>query len=103
MRSLHNYVLTAAGPAPNPDYVPPADYLAGRNEIALEPPPPVVGLDLRLLDLQDLTTLRTAVLTWAGAHQFAATAARDVVDATTEVATNGLVHGAPPVRVRGWR
>ncbi|SFP03447.1 Anti-sigma regulatory factor (Ser/Thr protein kinase) [Amycolatopsis arida] len=102
-RALHPHELGPSGPFPNPDFVPPESYLAGRNQVALEPPPTSVDLDLALYDVPELAGLRARAREWARGHGFDRAAAEDVVIATGEVATNGLLHGAPPARVRCWR
>ncbi|SCG44837.1 sensor histidine kinase [Micromonospora inositola] len=102
VRDLHNHELTGKGCEPNSGYVASTDYLRARSEIPLEAVPPVVDLDVGLVDLDQLTQLRSALRSWAGARSFDADATGDVVVAVTEVATNGLVHGALPVRLRSW-
>jgi anti-sigma regulatory factor (Ser/Thr protein kinase) len=103
VRSLHDHELSAAGPVPNPGFIRPSDYLAGRNGIAFESPPPDTDLDLSLRDEHDLAPLRAELRVWAASAGFDPLATADVLVATTEVATNGLIHGAPPVRIRCWR
>ncbi|HEX7744363.1 MAG TPA: sensor histidine kinase [Micromonosporaceae bacterium] len=102
VRSVHSQELTAAGKIRNPGYVTPQDYLVARSDVPLEPPPPTVDVDRQFTNAGQLALLRAAVQTWAEDRSFAAAATDDVVLAVTEVATNGLVHGAPPVRVRAW-
>ena len=102
IRSLHDHELSATGPVPNPDFIQPTEYLSRRNKVAFEPPPPITDLDLNLLDKQDLTPLRTELTEWTRDRGFAHFAATDVLIATSEVATNGLVHGSAPVRIRCW-
>jgi anti-sigma regulatory factor (Ser/Thr protein kinase) len=102
VRSLHNHEITETGDTLNTGYVPPADYLAGRNDIPLPPLPPAPDLDVALSYRDELGPLRAAVQSWAELRSFTPVATDDVVIAVGEVATNGLVHGAPPVRVRGW-
>jgi anti-sigma regulatory factor (Ser/Thr protein kinase) len=101
VRSLHNHEVTEAGSVVNAGYVQSADHLAGRNH-PLPSPPVAAGLDFSLTGLDDLPLLRTALESWAKRRSFLPAAAGDVVIAVGEVAGNGLVHGAPPVRVRGW-
>lgn len=101
-RSLHNYELAPTGPIPNPDFVPPAQYLAGCNHIAPEPPPPFTDVDTIVIDTHALAALREQLRQWTRDRDFAPSAIWDVVLATSEVATNGLIHGAPPVHIRGW-
>lgn len=102
VRSLHSYEITDAGSTVNARYISTAEYLAGRNDVPLTAPPPATAVDLTLTDHGQLRQLRTAVRSWAGHQYFTTTAANDVVIAVTEVAVNGLVHGAAPVRVRAW-
>lgn len=90
--------LTEHGCEPNSGYVGSADYLRRRSQIPLDAVPPVVDLDAGLVHLDQLTPLRGALRGWAEARSFDPDATGDIVVAVTEVATNGLVHGAPPVR-----
>lgn len=80
-----------------------ADYPAGRTDLPLTPSPPATDLDLTLTDLSELGPLRAAVRSWLHQQAVATAAIDDVVVAVTEVAANGLVHGAAPVRVHAWR
>jgi anti-sigma regulatory factor (Ser/Thr protein kinase) len=102
-RSLHGYELTEAGRLPNPTYISTAEYLQGRADVALPPPPATVHVDVQLTDLGDLEPARSAVLHWSIQQDFSAQASADAVTAVSEVATNALTHGAPPVRLRAWR
>jgi anti-sigma regulatory factor (Ser/Thr protein kinase) len=101
-RSVHNHELAESGPVANPRYVAPEDYLAGRNDNPLPPPPRVIDHDLELAGIGDLGLLRAMLWTWTDDHRFAASAADDITVAATEIATNGLVHGIAPVRIRAW-
>jgi anti-sigma regulatory factor (Ser/Thr protein kinase) len=103
VRDLHNYELSAAGPIPNPGFIPASDYLTRRSEIAFEPPPSSTDLDISLRDAYDLAMLRTKLRGWTKDAGFELFATAEILIACTEVATNGLMHGAPPVRVRCWR
>ncbi|MGC1210914.1 MAG: sensor histidine kinase [Micromonospora sp.] len=102
VRNLHNHELTEHGCEPNSGQVASADYLKARSEVPLAPAPGAVDLDLGLADLDGLTPLRSRLRAWADGRSFDAEDIGDLVVAVTEVATNGLVHGAPPVRLRGW-
>ena len=102
-RRVHGHQLGATGPMPNPNFIPTAQYLAGRNHITLEPPPPITDLDTTVTDDHHLAGLRRTLREWTHDWVCAPSAATDVVLATSETATNGLVHGAPPVRIRGWQ
>ena len=103
VRTVHTHEITDAGTIANERHIPPADYLTAHNDVPLQTPPPATDLDLALTDIGDLGLLRTAVWAWATGHSFASAAANDVITAVTEVATNGLVHGAAPVRLRAWQ
>jgi anti-sigma regulatory factor (Ser/Thr protein kinase) len=101
--SVHSHELTEAGRTLNPRYVVPEDYLAGRTDAPLQPPPAAVERDLELIEAKGLGLLRAAFGSWVEQHGFDVSAVEDIVLAITEVATNGLAHGAAPVRVRGWQ
>jgi anti-sigma regulatory factor (Ser/Thr protein kinase) len=102
VRVVHDHEVTADGDVVNHRHVPPAEFLAGRNDVPLPAPPRLTDLDVELRRPDDLGDLARAVASWAGSREFADLAVDDVVIAVVEVATNGLVHGVPPVRVRAW-
>lgn len=102
VRKVHDHELTEDGPIPSPAYVPPGDYLAGRDAAPLDDVPDSAR-DLRLGDAAELGRLRAVLRSSAGRGPFTDQAVDDIVVAATEVAANGLVHGAAPVRVRFWR
>jgi anti-sigma regulatory factor (Ser/Thr protein kinase) len=101
-RSVHNYELTGAGTIPSRTYVTPEKYLAARNDIPLEDVPKDVDQDLQFVDVTQLGRLRLALRSSIDQHPFAEPAADDIILSVTEVAANGLAHGAAPVRVRVW-
>ncbi|WP_123809800.1 sensor histidine kinase [Micromonospora globispora] len=103
VRNLHNHELTEHGCERNSGHVASADFLKARSEVPLAPAPAAVDLDVALTELDQLTSIRSTLRTWAGQKSFDAEDVGDLVVAVTEVATNGMVHGAPPVRLRGWR
>lgn len=103
VRRVHDHELTVNGTVPNPGFVPTADYLTERARIALPPPPPVADLDVPLSGPSDLAPVRDAVAAFVLRSGFDSAAGAEMVLATSEVATNGLTHGSPPVRVRCWR
>jgi anti-sigma regulatory factor (Ser/Thr protein kinase) len=102
VRTVHDHEVTADGDVVNDRHVPPAEFLAGRNEVPLSAPPRLTDLDLPVRRAEDLGDLARAVASWAGSREFADQAIDDVVTAVAEIATNGLVHGEQPVRVRAW-
>lgn len=101
--SVHSHEWTETGRTLNPRFVVAEDYLAGRAGAPLQPPPAAVDRDLELIEAKELGRLRAAFGSWVEQHGFDVSAVEDIVLAITEVATNGLAHGAAPVRVRGWQ
>ncbi|MFI5843491.1 MEDS domain-containing protein [Catenuloplanes sp. NPDC051500] len=101
VRSLHSHEITDEGDLVIAEHVTPQVYLTGRNAVPLPPPPAVTGFDVTLTHLDLSRDLRAMVRSWATGHSFGAVA-EDLVLAVAEVAENGLIHGAAPVRVRGW-
>lgn len=102
VRAVHNHEVTDAGDVVNHRHVPPTEYLAARAGVTLPSPPALADLDVTVTDPDDLGDLARAVASWAGSREFVDLAVDDVVIAVAEIATNGLTHGAPPVRVRAW-
>jgi anti-sigma regulatory factor (Ser/Thr protein kinase) len=103
VRLLHSHEIIDGGKLMSVQHVAALDYLARRNEIPLPPPPADTDLDLTLSGLDGVGPVRTAVRAWALRQSFSDAAAIDIVIAVAEVVTNGIVHGAVPVRVRAWR
>lgn len=102
VRSLHNFELTEDGPVLNPAFIPPSSYLAGRAAVTMPPAPSLVDLDLMVAGINELGSARWAVEAWAAGHGFSDVARKQVMSAAHEVVTNGLQHGAAPVRLRCW-
>jgi anti-sigma regulatory factor (Ser/Thr protein kinase) len=103
VRSTHPFVLERHGRRPSPGYVPPQDYLAGRDAIVLADPP--ATREVRELVVEGYTRLaqmRREVRERAERLGFDGRGSVDVITAVNEVATNALQHGRPPVRVRLW-
>ncbi|MGA5298354.1 ATP-binding protein [Nucisporomicrobium flavum] len=101
-RAAHGHVVTADGVRPSAQYLAPERYLSARRDPPLPAPPAPVDHDLLLDGVAALGPLRSLLGKWAAGHGFGAAAAEDVVVAVVEIATNGLRHGLPPVRVRAW-
>ncbi|HJQ46357.1 MAG TPA: MEDS domain-containing protein [Amycolatopsis sp.] len=99
VRKVHGFELGGAGFQPSPGFVPAGTYLAGLASTPPAPPPPETLMDRLVLDVHDLPQLRERARVLALSLGFPE---EDVTLATNEVVTNGLVHGAPPVRVRYW-
>ncbi|MEV6599868.1 MEDS domain-containing protein [Actinoplanes sp. NPDC051346] len=102
VRRVHGRELTAQGDRENPGYVPPVAYLEARSRAPMTSTPPATDVDLTVWDFDELGGCRAAVARWAAQHHFAPAAVRHVIAATSEVVTNGLHHGRPPVRVHAW-
>lgn len=102
VRATHPYVVTAAGRMPSPDYLQPERYLTECRRLPMRRPPAHVDHDVSVGGVAELSGLRSAVGGWAADHRFDGEAMEDIVTAVVEVATNGLRHGDPPVRVRAW-
>nr|WP_296067535.1 ATP-binding protein [uncultured Actinoplanes sp.] len=102
VRSVHQYELSENGPFPSRTYQTPEKYLAARNDIPLDDVPRAVDQDLQFVDVTELGRLRAALRSSIDRHPFSEQAADDIILAATEIAANGLAHGAAPVRVRVW-
>lgn len=63
-----------------------------------EPEQPVMTLEIT----DDLAEMRIALSAWAGEASLARLRTADLVLAVNEAATNSLLHGSPPVRLRAW-
>jgi anti-sigma regulatory factor (Ser/Thr protein kinase) len=68
----------------------------------MTPVPPVTDIDMTVSELREVAACRAAVARCAALHHFVPTAIGQVVSATSEVVTNGVHHGRPPVRLRAW-
>ncbi len=102
VRATHPYLVTPAGRTPSPDYLHPERYLADRHHVPMRTPPADVDHDVCVGEVAELSGLRVTMSGWATEYQVVAEAREDLVMAVVEVATNGLRHGGPPVRVRAW-
>lgn len=103
VRATHPYLLTPTGRTPSPDYLPPERYLTDRNHAPMGAPPAHVEHDVAVGEVAELRDMRSTIGGWAADHRFSGEALEDLVTAVVEVAANGLRHGNPPVRVRGWQ
>jgi anti-sigma regulatory factor (Ser/Thr protein kinase) len=97
----HPYVRTATSRAANPRYVEPAEVLhrlpdAGPDPLEATQPA------LEVADLTDLWRLHQQLHDALAGAALTAETKGEFVFAVTEVATNALRHGRPPVRVRAW-
>lgn len=101
LQRAHPMVVTPdGGPHPNADYLPPEALAADRLVTAsdpLEDHPAAINLTD-----PDVATVRHVVSDLARTVGLATSDTDNLVLAVSEVATNAVVHGRPPVRVRGW-
>jgi anti-sigma regulatory factor (Ser/Thr protein kinase) len=103
VRKVHPQEWTPRGAVDNPGYVGPREYLSQQTQPAMTATPPVTDLDITLLHPHEVAACRAAVGRWAGRRHFVRAATSQVVAATSEVITNGVHHGRPPVRLRAWQ
>lgn len=100
----HPSLFTADASASNPRYVAPEEFLHRQDCTAphpLESTPPVLQVeDLRGVD--ELRTLRDGLRHALPTQGVLSDAVHGFVTAVTEVVTNALRHGRPPVTVRVW-
>ncbi|MBM2619397.1 ATP-binding protein [Actinoplanes sp. LDG1-06] len=98
----HPALLTPLGRRPNPDHADPADMLrrlAPRSPRAAPPHPPA----LHITDggtLENLLAIRRDLA--ARLAGLPALVRTDFVAAVNEIATNGYLHGAPPLEISLW-
>lgn len=95
--------LTIGTSRPSPEYVEPASFL--RHPLAKVPEPPTSppSLAMTITRLDDLARARYLLKTTArSSSAVPQQSIQNLVIAVNEVAANGLVHGAPPVRIALW-
>ncbi|GAB2850170.1 sensor histidine kinase [Actinocorallia aurea] len=99
-RLTHPEFAEGRGRIQNPAYQSPHDYLSSADRQPLEPAP----RDSALLPVssRDLHGLRALVSAHARRHGVGGTLLHQLLVAVTEVATNALDHGEPPVTLRLW-
>jgi anti-sigma regulatory factor (Ser/Thr protein kinase) len=99
--AVHPTLFNGGGRRRNDAYTDPVRVLratAGAVVDPLEADPPV----LDTVDPPDLHTLRRRTGEALESAELPARRRQDLVAAVSEVATNALLHGRPPVRVRAW-
>jgi anti-sigma regulatory factor (Ser/Thr protein kinase) len=97
----HPYVVTASSRTSNPRYVDPADFLRRSTRTGpnpLEATQPTLETDV----LTDLAMFRHDIRTALAGSALSAAAVDDLVLAISELVTNAVLHGQPPVQVRLW-
>lgn len=101
LHRAHPVVVTpGGGHDPNADYLPPAAFVADRLVMASDPLEEHPAA-IHLTD-PDAATARHMVAELAHSIGLNRDDADNLVLAVNEVVTNAIVHGHPPVRLRGW-
>ncbi|GLY77306.1 sensor histidine kinase [Actinoallomurus iriomotensis] len=96
----HPELLGDSGPHANAAYTDPATVYAEIDGRPLPPVPP--DAYAMPVDDIDLRRLRAFIGDHAGRHGISSARLHDLLVATTEVATNAIRHGLPPVTCRTW-
>lgn len=102
IRKVHPREWTAGGAVDSSAFVPPGDYLTGQVQPPMTPTPAATALDIAVDSPEGLAAVRAAVARWVRREHFVPAAIKQIVAAVSEVVANGLRHGRPPVRLRGW-
>jgi anti-sigma regulatory factor (Ser/Thr protein kinase) len=97
----HPNLLAGGNRMPSSRYVEPLEYLSQPVTWA-EHPLQSGPAALDMTELADLSQLRQGLHEALVAGQLDPEVADDLVIAASEIATNGMVHGGPPVRVQLW-
>jgi anti-sigma regulatory factor (Ser/Thr protein kinase) len=99
-RCTHPELVDSSGPHPNDAFLDPSTVYAEVDRRPLPPVPP--GAREIPVDGIDLCALRAFVGDHAEDHGITSARLHDLLVATTEVATNAIRHGLPPVTCRIW-
>ncbi|MFF9409546.1 anti-sigma factor RsbA family regulatory protein [Streptomyces anandii] len=100
VRQTHPNIHEGARLRENPDYRDPYDFVADVDSTPL-PPSPSSAASMEVLPT-DLHALRVFVTEQARRCAIAGDALYNLLVAVTEVATNAVRHGHPPVTLRAW-
>ena len=106
-KATHPHTDTNGQRRPSPEYQDPSGFLATPLAGAPRPPSVAPTMAMDLLDLHDLgrarRSLRRALESSAPeSNPVSGVMVGNLVTATNEVLANGLLHGAPPVRLELW-
>jgi anti-sigma regulatory factor (Ser/Thr protein kinase) len=99
-RCTHPELVDGSGPHANDAFLDPSTVYAEVDRRPLPPVPP--GAREMPVDGIDLCALRAFVGDHAEDHGITSARLHDLLVATTEVATNAIRHGLPPVTCRTW-
>jgi anti-sigma regulatory factor (Ser/Thr protein kinase) len=98
-RRTHNELVEAGGSHANPGYEEPGRVIAEIDGEPLRLPPSFDSLPIESADLHDV---RGFVAARAARHGLPEGPSHRLLVAVTELATNAIKHGAPPMAVRMW-
>jgi|SRR5829696_3772857 len=99
-RDTHPQIVSRAGTAASASYADPRDFCEGlATTVAIQRMPP--AFDLRF-GLDDLPGVRRLIGSFALEAGLADSRTEEVVMAVNEIATNAVIHGRPPTKVRAW-
>jgi DcmR-like sensory protein/histidine kinase-like protein len=96
----HTEIMEPSGPSPNPCYTDPRDVFAEIDRAPLPPAPPHAAAFS--VGGADLTELRWFIGGHARGFGMSPARLNDLLVAATELATNAVRHGLPPVTCRLW-
>ena len=99
-RKTHPETVRGGRVVPNPGFVDPWSYCAQCDSEPLPPPPP--DADTLKLDRADLYWLRAYVTEYARRTTLPDEDLQRLLVAVTEVVTNAMRHGEPPIVLRQW-
>jgi anti-sigma regulatory factor (Ser/Thr protein kinase) len=102
VRRVHPREWTAQGAVDNPEFAGLGENPVPPAQPPMTPAPAVTDIDVTVVSAHELAACRAAVARWAELNHFLPDAIRQVVAAVSEVVANGVRHGRPPVRLRGW-
>jgi anti-sigma regulatory factor (Ser/Thr protein kinase) len=102
-RAAHPHLETGSDRVPCPDYLAPADFLADPLAMVPQSPRQAPILSCHVGGLDDVPSLRDVVrAAGRSASAIPFDAIEGLILAVHEVTANGILHGAPPVRVHVW-
>ena len=101
-KATHPHVSTHGQLEPSPEYQEPAAFLSSPLAAAPTAPVSAPSLTTDLHGTHDLAQARRSLRRGMEPSGFPRAIADDLLTATNEVLTNGLEHGAPPVRLDLW-
>jgi anti-sigma regulatory factor (Ser/Thr protein kinase) len=98
----HGHRISGAVRTANPAYVEPAEFLLSLRPVTAHDPLQETDPTLVIDDLTEVVSLRSRVRRAAAGSGCPPDAVDEYLLAVSEVATNALLHGRPPVRIRLW-